>query len=100
MSHRPTPPIGHLASAWRILNEDRTTQVTELCSEALRRFKPAGPGMDYSVAAKALALALTVHPAVTPTAPLVRDVLVATVGGERASGAIAAWLRGFMPPVD
>jgi hypothetical protein len=98
MHNRPVSNKGHLAQARAILCEDRTTQVTHLALEALRRFKPAGAGVDYLVAAKALAVALTADAAVVPTAALVRNVLSETLGTDRSSGHIAAWLRGFMSP--
>lgn len=98
MQNRPVANKGHLAQARAILSEDRTTQVTRLALEALRRFKPAGAGVDYRVAAKTLAVELTNEAAVVPTAALVRTVLSETLGTDRSSGHIAAWLRGFMSP--
>jgi hypothetical protein len=96
MPNHPLPNKAHLARA--ILAEDRTTQVTYLAIEALRRFNPAGAGIDYAVAAKALAVALTEQTAAVPTAALVRHVLMESLGTDRSAGAIAAWLRGFMAP--
>jgi len=98
MHNQLIPNGAHLARARAILREDRTTQVTYLALEALRRFKPAGGGVDYAVPAKALAVALTRDASVVPTAALVRSILVQTLGTDRGAGAIAAWLRGFMSP--
>lgn len=96
MQNRPVHNHGHFARSRAILREDRITQVTHLTLEALRRFRPAGVDVDYTVAAKALAVALTDRVGTVPTAALVRRVLELSLGTDRGAGAIAAWLRGFM----